>query len=174
MTILTVILIIIALPMLIALFVKKEYNIERNIIINKPRQEVFDYVRLLKNQENYSKWVMADPDMKKEYIGTDGTPGFIYSWNGNNKAGEGEQEIITIVEGERLDLEIRFKRPFEGKAFTPLSTESLTDGKTKLGWGMYGKSNYPMNLMTQLMKGVLAKDIDISLNKLKAILEKKQ
>ncbi|MBA2761849.1 MAG: polyketide cyclase, partial [Segetibacter sp.] len=55
--ILLVILIIIAIPLIIALFVSKEYNIEREITINKPKQEVFNYVKNLKNQDNYSKWV---------------------------------------------------------------------------------------------------------------------
>lgn len=36
---------------------------------------------------------MLDPNMEKEFKGTDGTVGFIYGWNGNKEGGEGEQEI---------------------------------------------------------------------------------
>ena len=78
---------IIALLIIIALFVKKEYSIFRAITINKPRQEVFNYIKYLKNQDLYSKWVMRDPNMKKDFTGTDGTAGFIYAWEGNKQAG---------------------------------------------------------------------------------------
>jgi hypothetical protein len=50
--------------------------------------------------------------MKKEFRGTDGTDGFVYAWDGNKNAGSGEQEIKRITDGDRIDLEIRFARPF--------------------------------------------------------------
>lgn len=62
---------------------KKDSLIQRSIIINKPKQEIFNYVKSLMNQENFSKWVMTDPDMKKSFKGTDGTVGFCYAWDGN-------------------------------------------------------------------------------------------
>ena len=83
--ILIVVVIIIAIPLIIALFIKKEYSIQREITINKPQQEVFNYVKYLKNQDNYSKWVMTDPAMKKDFRGTDGTVGFVYAWDSKNK-----------------------------------------------------------------------------------------
>ena len=44
-------------------------------MVNKPKQQVFDYVKLIKNQEQYSVWVMKDPNIKIVYTGTDGTVG---------------------------------------------------------------------------------------------------
>ncbi len=170
--ILLIIVLIVAIPLIIALFVDKNYSVTREIVINNPRQEVFDYIKFLKNQEKYSKWVMMDPNMKKEYRGIDGSVGFVYAWNGNNKAGEGEQEIKSIQEGEKLDLEIRFKRPFEGVAKTPFITEPVSDTQTKVIWGMSGRSKYPLNFTNLFIDKMLGKDIDISLSNLKAILEK--
>lgn len=86
MPILLVIAGIIVLILIVGLFMRKKYNIERDIIINAPLQKVFDYVKQLKNQDNFNKWVMVDPDMKRVFKGTDGTVGFIYGWNGNKKA----------------------------------------------------------------------------------------
>ena len=51
MTILIVLLIIIAIPLVGALFVKKSYSVEREIIIDKPKAEVFNYIKFLKNQD---------------------------------------------------------------------------------------------------------------------------
>lgn len=100
---------LVILPLFIALFTRKEYRIVREIEIHVPEEKVFDYIRQLKNQDNFNKWVMTDPTMKKEFKGTDGTVGFIYGWNGNKKAGEGEQEITAIEENKSIDTEIRFE-----------------------------------------------------------------
>jgi len=167
-----VILILIAIPLIIALFVKKEYAIEREVTINRPKEVVFDYVRHLKNQDNYNKWVMIDPAMKKDFKGTDGTVGFVYAWDGNKQAGKGEQEITKITEGERVDVEVRFIRPMEGIAFTPITTETVADNQTKVKWGMKGKSKYPLNFINLFMDNLLGKDLESSLSTLKTILEK--
>lgn len=165
---------IIALLLIIALLVKKEYAIEREIIIHKSRQEVFDYIKFLRNQDYYSKWVMTDPAMKKDFIGTDGTVGFVYAWDSQNKnAGKGEQEIKNIIEGEKLDVEVRFERPMTSTARTPMTTETLSGNQTKVKWGMEGKNKYPMNLMNLFIDNLLGKDLEISLTNLKSILEKK-
>jgi hypothetical protein len=170
-TILVVVLVIIAIPLIIALFVKKEYSVEREISIQKPKEEVFNFIKYLKNQDYYSKWVMQDPNMKKSFKGTDGTVGFVYAWDGNKQAGKGEQEIKEIKDGEQIDVEIRFEKPFAGVAHTPIITEALSPGETKVKWGMKGKSSYPMNIMNLFIDGMLGKDLEKSLVTLKGILE---
>jgi hypothetical protein len=90
--IIVLVLIIIAIPLIIALFIKNEYAVEREAIINQPKQEVFTFVRYLKNQDFYNKWVMIDPAIKKDFRGNDGSVGFVYAWN-SEKTGQGEQEI---------------------------------------------------------------------------------
>lgn len=164
---------IIVILLIIALFTKKGYNIQRDIIVNKPRSIVFNYIKHIKNQDYYSKWVMTDPDMEKTYKGTDGTVGFIYGWNGNKQAGEGEQEIMNIIEGEKVDLEVRFVRPFEAVAYTPFYTVSISENQTKVSWGMTSSMKYPMNIMLWFLDfdKLLGKDLEISLDNLKSILE---
>ncbi|MGV3585837.1 MAG: SRPBCC family protein [Adhaeribacter sp.] len=162
----------IALILIVALFVKKEYTVEREITINKPRTEVFNYIRHLKNQDNYSKWVRTDPNMKKAYRGTDGSVGFVYAWDGNEEAGQGEQEIKSLTEGEKLEIEVRFIRPFASTAYAPMSTESISPTQTKVKWGMTGGNPYPLNLMHLFMDGLLGPDLETSLGTLKNILEK--
>jgi hypothetical protein len=172
-TILLVIGAIIILFLLVALFSKKGYAIEREVIINKPIQDVFNFIKHLRNQERFSKWVMMDPNMKKDFRGSDGNVGFVYAWDGNKKAGKGEQEITRIFEGKRVDIEVRFIRPFEGIAQTPFTTESVASDKTRVKWGMATTLKYPMNVMLLFMNmdNILGKDIQSSLVTLKGILE---
>jgi Polyketide cyclase / dehydrase and lipid transport len=171
MTAVYIIVAIIAIPLVIALFIPKEYSIERSIVIDRPLAEVFEYIKHIKNQDYYSKWVMADPDMHKSFTGTDGEIGFIYAWNSEKKGGEGEQEITGLAEHERITTEIRFVRPFKTVAHTYQTTHSLTHHSTKVVWGMTGHSPYPLNLMTAMLKSGLGKDLDFSLNAMKQNLE---
>lgn len=164
---------LVVLLLIVAIFVKKDYEIKREIAINKPKTQVFDFIKFVKNQEQYSKWVMADPGMKKEFTGIDGQPGFIYAWEStNNQVGKGEEEIKSIQEGERIDLEIRFKKPFENVGMAEMKTEAASAEQTKVTWSMRGKSNYPMNITNLFIDGILGKDLEISLHNLKNILEK--
>lgn len=170
--ILTILAAIIALPFIIALFVKKEYRIEANVIILKSSPEVFNYAKLIKNQEHYSKWVMADPDMKKTLTGTDGTVGFIYAWESADKGvGQGAQEITSLVDNKKINTEIRFIKPFEGTGYVTMLTDAAGPNETRVNWIMEGKSNYPMNIMNLFMGRMLHNDMQISLQRLKTNLE---
>lgn len=174
--ILIVILILIAIPLLTALFVKKDYGVEREISINKPKHEVFDYIKYLKNQDHYSKWAMMDPDMKKTYRGTDGTVGFVSAWESNKKdVGAGEQEIKNITEGERLDFELRFIEPFESTEHAYMISEPVSENQTKVRWGFNGHMNYPMNLTMLFMDfdKMIGDDLATGLQNLKTVLENK-
>src|SRR5690349_4391013 len=96
--ILVILVVLVVVLLVTALFVKKDYTIEREVTINKPKTEVFDYIKYLKNQNEYSKWARLDPNMKKEFRGTDATVGFVSAWEGNKDVGKGEQEIKSIRE----------------------------------------------------------------------------
>lgn len=172
--VLFVVLVLIAIPLVIALFVKNEYSVTREVTINKPKQLVFDYIKHLKNQDNYSKWVRTDPNMKKQFKGTDGTVGFVYAWDGNNQAGKGEQEIKSITDGERVDVEVRFEKPMENIARTPFTTQALSANQTKVKWGMEGRNSYPLNFMNLFMDNMLGKDLETSLVSLKGVLENQE
>lgn len=166
---------IIVLLLLSGLFIKKEFFIERSTIVQRNKQDVFNYIRVLKNAEHYNKWTMTDPSMKKMLSGLDGTKGFIYSWDSTDKnVGAGAQEIIDIREGDRIDYELRFERPFKNTAYSSLITNTVAADQTKITWTFHGRMNYPFNILHALLNLslVLGKEISISLTNLKVLLEK--
>jgi hypothetical protein len=171
-TILLIVAGIIALLLIIALFMKREHYVRREIIINAPRQKVFDYIKLLKNQDAFNENAMAGADRKKEFRGTDGTVGYIYAWSGDKNAGVGEKEIKNIIEGKRIETEIRFVKPMAVTASIIMDTESLSDNQTKVYWSNAGTLKYPINVMIPMMEKSVAKGMDNSLATLKNILEK--
>lgn len=172
---LAIVLILIAVVAVVSFISPTDFRVEREIRINKPKAEVFSYVKILKNQNDWGPWHKKEPTMKQEFRGTDGTVGFVSYWNGTkDEVGEGEQEIKKVTEGERMDTELRFKRPFETKADAYITTESVGDSQTKVKWGFTGSMPRPLNLMMLVMDmdEEVGKDFGEGLASLKAILEK--
>jgi hypothetical protein len=166
---------LVILFLIIAAFTKKSYSVSSEITIKHPKQLVFEYLKLLRNQDNFSKWALMDPNMKKEFRGVDGTVGFISAWESEQKnVGKGEQEIKKITEGEQIDFEIRFIKPFAGVASAYLSMQSLSEKETHVKWGFSSKMKYPINLMLLFMNmdKMIGNDLSTGLSNLKSILEK--
>jgi hypothetical protein len=173
--ILIVLLSIFGLILLTALFVKKDYFVKRSVSIGRPRQAVFDYVKYLKNQNNFSVWAKIDPNMKIDYRGTDATVGFVSAWDSPVKeAGKGEQEIVKISDRERIDYVIRFLKPMQSTDNAYIEFNSANDSITNVTWAIYGNMKYPMNLSLLFMDmdTMLGKDLYGGLLNLKALLEK--
>jgi hypothetical protein len=170
-TILLLVIAIIALLLIIALFLKKEHYVSREIVINAPKQKVFDFLRFLKNQDTFNKWTKTDPDKKIETKGTDGTVGFVYTWSGNKDAGEGTKEITNIIEGKRIETFIRFTKPMNVSASLIMETEAISDNQTNVTLINSGTLKYPLNIMIPMAEKNFAKDLDSSLATLKNIFE---
>jgi hypothetical protein len=171
--ILIVIGVLVAIPLLIAIFVKKEYSVAREVTINKPQQDVFNYIKFIKNQDNYNKWMMIDPNVRKQFSGVDGTPGFTYAWDSDQKElGAGKMTITSVTGGQRIDYQVHFIRPFENDANLYMATEKVADNQTKVKWVFSGKNPYPMNFMNLFIDGMLGKDLATSLDNLKAVVER--
>src|SRR5690606_27237115 len=94
---------LIVIAFLVALFIPKDFHAEGNVTINKPIYEVYDYVKLLKTQENYSEWFKMDPNLQKTYSGTDGTIGASIIWK-SNEVGDGKQVIKNLLPPNRVEI----------------------------------------------------------------------
>ena len=164
---------IILLFLLLALFIKNDFKLEKQVMIKKSQQDVFNYCKLLKNQEYYSVWVMKDPNIQIVYTGIDGTVGACSSWTSNDKnVGIGAQEIIKLDEGNSMQVEIRFEKPFKATNYATNTLTTIGNGETKLSHVFTGHSKFPMNLMNLFMDKLVGKDMQQNLENMKAILEK--
>jgi hypothetical protein len=164
---------IIAVLLIGGLFTAKSYTLQREVIVNKPKHHVFDYVRMLKNQNEFSEWYRMDPTSKTAVTGTDGTVGSIYSWD-SEKVGKGEQETKAIKECESIDYELRFLKPFKGRADNKVTFESVSENQTKIKSVFNSSMPYPMNVMRWFMslESTIGEPIGASLNHIKENLEK--
>jgi hypothetical protein len=163
---------IIVIALIAAIFMSKDYQVEKSITINKPKTEIFNYIKSLKNQDNFSKWAKMDTAMKQYFTGTDSTVGFTSHWEGNDKVGKGEQEIKKIDEGKRIDFELRFEKPMKDVAQAYMTTDSVTPNQTLVKWGLTGHMTYPMNIMGLVMDKMVGGDFETGLANLKVLMEK--
>jgi hypothetical protein len=148
-------------------------KIEKSIAIKRPSGEVFNYLKMTKNQDNFSVWNMTDPDMNKNYQGTDGTVGFVYAWDSAIKnVGAGEQEITGMENGKYIEYAIRFFRPMQNTGKSRFEITGDGDQNSVVTWVFESPSKFPMSLFAPLFKIMLGKDIAKGLINLKTILEK--
>src|SRR4051812_31480970 len=153
-------LVLVALLLIIPLFISKDFAVEKTITINRPSDQVFDFVKYLKNQDRYSYWAMADPNSAKDYSGTDASVGFVSKWD-SKKLGSGEQEIKGIDENaRRVDYELRFFKPMKATNNAYMAVDNTGAEQSKVKWGISGKMSYPMNIMSPFMDKMLGKDLD--------------
>ncbi len=170
---LIILLIILGIILMIPALMPKSFLVERQVVINKPVEMVFPFVKSLKGQDEWSVWGSMDPNMINEYRGEDGTVGFISAWEGNEDVGKGEQEIIAIENNKRVDFELRFMKPWEATNKAWMTVDPAPDGATTVKWGISGSMPYPMNAMMLLfnMEKNIGDDFDQGLLNLKQMIE---
>ncbi len=165
---------LVVLILILAMVAPKTYNVFRTVEISKPKVEVFEYLKSLKKMDEWSPWAQKDPHMEKKFTGTDGEVGALSYWNGNKDVGEGEQEILRIVDGERIESELRFLKPWKSTSECYTQVDDTGSGNTKVTWGFSGKNKFPMSIMMLFMSmdKMVGKDFEAGLKKLKTVLEK--
>jgi hypothetical protein len=169
------ILALIALVLVVALFLPTKFNVKRSAVISQPKDSIYNYVSLLENQEKYGVWWQADPKMEVTHSGTDGQPGFTTTWRSKNaEVGSGQQKIMALQPGQRIDLELQFFEPFESTNKSFMSTQQIDSTTTQVTWGISGEMPYPGNIMSLFidMEKQLGTDLEKGLKNLKRILEK--
>jgi hypothetical protein len=166
--ILLIVVVIIAIPFVVALFVPKEMKAEHTIVINRPVDTVFQYIKFVRNQDHFGVWQLSDPNLISMDSGIDGKVGFKHKWK-SEKLGDGTQTITKIVEGKCMEtaLDFGFGEPSTGY----FETSSLGAQKTKVTWGIKGTTPYPWNFFSLFMD--MSKDFEQGLKNLKKELETK-
>lgn len=163
----------VALVLVIALFAKKEFTVEKKIVINVPSNEVFNYLKFLKHQDEYNVWQQLDKNKEKIYQGEDGTIGFTYTWQSKHKdLGSGVQEISKLVYPERIETIIRLPDQKRVSGSTYFNLRSMGTS-TEVTWGFSAKVGYPKNFMLLFedLEERIGNPLERGLQKLKKQLE---
>ena len=167
--------VLIAIFLIIALFVKKKYTITRETTIKSSVEDVYDYLRFQRNQKYHNHWLLLDPNAKIETKGEeDGKPGSILSFESKSKkTGTGEWENIRLIENERIEWELRFLHPYHFTATAVLSFKPINAHETQLVWEYHSGMDWPKNitLLFMDMDKIIGTDIETTLDNIKQQLE---
>lgn len=168
---------IIALVLLVAAVMPKDFKIEKEIVINKSPSQVFNYLKMVRNGNEWNPWmkkgVNTDPSGVQTFKGEDGAVGFINSWSSDNKEiGVGEEEITAITADERIELELRLVKPYQAKHKVYFTTTSAGENKTKVTWTIEGRTDFPLNLLCFFKHNEVKDKFTLGLNNLKEVVEK--
>jgi uncharacterized protein YndB with AHSA1/START domain len=167
-----IVLLVVAFVLIAGLFAKKEYHFEKDIIINAPREKVWDHVNTLRTIDQWNPFKEKDPNIQTTYTGEDGAIGSSYAWKGNKDVGEGTQTITKIDKPGNVTTHLHFIKPFDGQAEAFINLADAGNG-TKVTWGFDTKYPYPMNTMMLFMNmdDMMGKEYSAGLAKLKALCE---
>jgi len=165
---------IVLLIVVLGLIAPNNYQVKRSIIINHTLPETFTYLKSIKNQDNWSPWKRKDPNMTQTFEGNDGEIGFVSKWKGNKEVGEGEQELVSIVENESIDTELRFFKPWKSQSIGHLLVDEVDMEHTLVTWGFSGRNPFPFNIFMLFFnfEKAVGKDFEEGLESLKEILER--
>lgn len=170
-----ILLVIVIALIVLGIYLKKEYQIVREITIARPKQEVFSYIKFLKNQNEYSYYNRKDPENLKSYSGTDGEVGFTYSWKSKIASiGTGTQTISKIIEGEEIRCNIQFTKPLPLKSVASIKLTALNESETRVTWTFSSVYQFPLNIIIYFvdLEKLIGNDIASSLGTLKQNLER--
>ncbi len=155
--------------LLMALFARHDYHIERSIEIEARREIVYDQVRFFKNTPNWSPWLYLDPKVQTSIEGVDGEAGAVYKWNGNKAIGKGSQTVKS-VKPDRIDWEIVFNDFTASPAYFSFTGDSIT----QVTWSMDMHVPFPWNalsMLTDMNNSFIGKDFANGLANLKKYCE---
>ena len=107
-----------------------EFRIARTATISAPAPVVFAQVNDFRKWEAWSPYEKLDPAMKRTYEGAPAGTGAMYTWAGNNQAGEGRS---TITESR--------PRPFAATS-TAEFTFKPEGNRTAVTWSLAGNKNF--------------------------------
>lgn len=168
------VLVVIAIAMILMLILPTKQHVERFIIINAPKTEVYQYLSKLENFNKWSAWNRNDSSLRNTITGTDGTIGAVNTWNGDPAiSGEGEMKISSLDIDKEIKHEIKFLKPTEMNAKSEFDLDEI-NGQTRVTWQFDLATPRPwniFNLFTSMNKR-MGKDFEEGLRNVKTAIEK--
>jgi hypothetical protein len=148
------------------------YRVERSLTMATPVDLPFGLVNDFHRWHFWSPWDALDPKMKKTFDGPYAGPGAIYSWSGNEQAGQGTMTILDSKPYESIHIQLEFQKPWPSKNATTFTFEPVAEGVT-VRWTMEGTNNFMGKAFSLFMDmdGMIGKDFEKGLATIKTLTE---
>lgn len=139
-TLLVILLAVVALAIVLGLLGPATSHLERKVVIAAPATVVWNHVKTLKAENEWSPFLAMEPLAKVTFEGTDGEVGSKSSWAGD-KMGRGEQVVNAVEPGRHIGVDLHFVEPFEGKAKGAIDLATIGDS-TEVTWSFDSENGF--------------------------------
>lgn len=170
--ILIAVIVSILLLLLASAFIPKHFDIATSSIITQPKDEVFNYLKLMKNANKWQAKLALSKETKQKLTGIDGTIGSTLLWKQNDGQNLVQQKIIHIIEGQKINFKFYFEKPIKITSETYFITETVEENETKVTWGIKGEVPYPLNIICHFMRKKVVTNLSRDLVNLQNTLDK--
>jgi len=148
------------------------YRVERSAAIAAPPDVVYAQIADFHRWAAWSPWAKADPAMKTTYAGAPAGKGAVCDWSGNDRVGAGTMTIFAAEPGERLEIQLQFRKPWSSVSSTEFALRPAAGG-TRVTWIMSGANDFAgkaFSLVASIDK-MFGKDFEQGLQSLGAVAE---
>lgn len=155
-------------------FAPVPYRVSRTIRIDAEPETVFRELVDFRRWRDWSPWEGLDPEMDRSYSGPASGVDSAYSWDGNKDAGAGSMRITGVQEPRRVDIDLRFDKPFPADNEIRFDLDPEDGGAaTMVTWTMAGQHTGVMRLLGRVMSmdKMVGKDFEKGLSQLKDLTE---
>lgn len=150
------------------------YRVSRTIRIAASPETVLRELVDFRRWRDWSPWEGVDPEMDRSYSGPPSGVGSAYAWEGNKEAGAGSMRITGVQEPGRVDIALRFDKPFPADNDFRFDLDAEDGGAaTMVTWTMSGEHTGVMRLLGRVMSmdTMVGKDFEKGLTQLKELTE---
>ena len=156
----------------IAVFQSDNFKVERSMAISAPAAKVFAQVNDFHMWQAWSPWEKMDPSMKRTFEGPGSGTGAMYSWEGNNKVGQGKMTLTQSKPSELIQIQLDFLKPMKSTNQTIFSFKP--EGKqTIVTWTMTGEKPFISKVCCLFMNmdKMVGGDMEKGLAQMKSVAE---
>ncbi len=168
-----VLLTLLILLAVIGMLLPSAAQVERDITIEAAPAKLFPHLNGMRAFHAWSPWANIDPQTHYEFSGPETGVGSRMTWSsGDQRVGEGSQEITASVANQRVETRLEFGDKGHGTATFVLepdgrATRLRWQFSTEFGWDLFGRY---VGLMLDSMIGT---SYDKGLRDLKSRIEAK-
>lgn len=172
MTILLVIVVLVVVFAIVAALQPSKFRVARSILVAAPPAVAFAQVDDFRIWPAWSPYEKLDPNLQRRYEGPAIGEGAIYDWIGNKDAGEGRATVLESRPGERMRIQLAFRKPFQATNIAEFAFKPVGD-KTEVTWSMSGEKSFLFKAVGLFMnmEQVLGAQFEDGLRQLKSIAE---
>ncbi len=129
---------------------RKEFDISRTVVIQRPREEVYNFVRQLKKEPLWMPWFNKEYKGILKYDGDDGKMDAMLYWKGHKYFYEGTQKIVKLNQGKIMETRLLIVKPFRLVLLEYKGLKEIDENRTKMVWGIRGGLAFPLSVISLL------------------------